>query len=184
MYLIDDALFHRVYGAEGLWLWLMAALTVIGSGWSMLPIAVAGAHPKLRAHVVRLVAVLVVVAIAVFSLKALFGRSRPCMVADVHALVFATPTDPSFPSGHAAGAFALAAYVALEARVHVVVKVALFVIAAGIALSRVVLGVHFPSDVLAGALLGCLIALGVRRALAKKSVRENGREDGDANSLS
>jgi undecaprenyl-diphosphatase len=129
---------------------------------------VVGTHPKLRSHVFRLVGVLVVVAIAVFSLKALFGRARPCMcLSDVHALVFSAPTDPSFPSGHAAGAFAFAAYVALEARLHVLAKAAIFVLAAGIALSRVVLGVHFPSDVLVGALLGCFLgALPSARKLA------------------
>lgn len=136
----------------------MAALTVIGSGWTMVPIAAVGAHPRMRAHALRLVGILASVAVLVFSLKALFGRARPCMcLADVHALVFSTPTDPSFPSGHAAGAFAFAAYVAFEARTHVLVKAAIFALAAGIGLSRVVLGVHFPSDVLAGAVLGCSV---------------------------
>jgi undecaprenyl-diphosphatase len=154
---IDNAVFYRLYGGHGTWLWVMAALTVVGSGWAMLPIAASSAHPKMRAHALWLVGVLAVVAIAVFSLKALFGRARPCMcLADVHALVFATPTDPSFPSGHAAGAFAFAAFVALESSVDRWVKVSLFAVAAGIALSRVVLGVHFPSDVLAGAILGCV----------------------------
>ena len=115
----------------------------------------------------RLTALLVGVAVAVFSLKALVGRARPCgSLAHVHALVFGTPHDPSFPSGHAAGAFAVAAFVAFESRAHPVAKVALFVIAAGIALSRVVLGVHFPSDVVAGAALGvvsALVATRVRR---------------------
>lgn len=155
---VDAVVLHRLYGAAGPWLWLMAALTVVGSGWTMVPIAASAAHPKLRAHALRLIGVLVVVAVAVFSLKALIGRVRPCMgLAGVHALVFATPTDPSFPSGHAAGAFAVASFVALETRAHVVLKVALFVVALGIALSRVVLGVHYPSDILAGALLGMLI---------------------------
>jgi undecaprenyl-diphosphatase len=174
---IDSAIFYRFYGAQGLWLWVMAGLTVVGSGWALVPIAAAGTHPKLRSHVLRLVGVLLAVAVAVLALKALFGRARPCAcLADVHALVFAAPTDPSFPSGHAAGAFAFAVYVALEARVHVLAKAALFAMAAGIALSRVVLGVHFPSDVVSGALLGCVVgALGASRSARKDHVEQRDR---------
>lgn len=155
---LDVELFRRIYGAQGAWLWTMSALTVVGSGWTMIPIATLGAFERTRALALRLLGVLALVAIAVFSLKLAFGRARPCAcLSDVHALVFSAPTDPSFPSGHAAGAFAVAAFVAFEVRVHYGVKAALFVVAAGIALSRIVLGVHFPSDVLAGAALGVAI---------------------------
>jgi undecaprenyl-diphosphatase len=175
---VDLALFHRLYGGTGAWLFVMAALTIVGSGWTMIPIAALAAFDRTRAHALRLVALLAGVAVLVFSLKALVGRARPCAcLAHVHALVFATPHDPSFPSGHAAGAFTVAAFVAFEARVHPAAKVALFVIAAGIALSRVVLGVHFPSDIAAGALLGVVVAAGysaVRRALSDSS-RRSGR---------
>ncbi len=156
---VDIELFRRIYGAQGVWLFTMSALTIIGSGWAMIPIASLAAFERTRQHALRLLGVLASVAVAVFTLKLAFGRARPCAcLADVHALVFSTPTDPSFPSGHAAGAFAVAAFIAFEARVHVGIKAGLFVIALGIALSRVVLGVHFPSDVFAGALLGVTIA--------------------------
>ena len=126
----------------------------------MIPIASLAAFKRTRDHAVWLLALLVAVAITVFSIKFLVGRSRPCTsLSEVHALVFHAPTDPSFPSGHAAGAFAVAAFVTFELAVHPLAKVALFVVAAGIGLSRIVLGVHFPSDVLAGALLGTVAAL-------------------------
>jgi undecaprenyl-diphosphatase len=161
---VDSLVLHRLYGAGGLWLWLMASLTVVGSGWTMVPIAATAAHPKMRPHVLRLIAVLALVAITVFTLKACFGRARPCSaLANIHALVFSAPTDPSFPSGHAAGAFALAAYIALETRLHIGLKMAIFLVAAGIALSRVVLGVHYPSDVLAGAAVGAMTSLAMCR---------------------
>ncbi len=169
MHTFDHAIFQHIYGGQGAWLWLMAALTVIGSGWTMVPIVMLAGFPRTRDIALKLLVVLTGVAIAVFALKAIIGRSRP----DVHALVFSAPTDPSFPSGHAAGAFAFAAFLAFEARVHIAAKMGLFVIAGGVALSRVVLGVHFPSDVLAGAALGAFVALGMRKTFVKKMWKRN-----------
>jgi undecaprenyl-diphosphatase len=66
----------------------------------------------------------------------------------------------SFPSMHAAGSFAVAMSLWLERRDRWAL---LFVLAAcAIAWSRVYLGLHFPTDVLAGAALGALVALVVR----------------------
>ncbi|HYN63282.1 MAG TPA: phosphatase PAP2 family protein [Candidatus Limnocylindrales bacterium] len=76
---------------------------------------------------------------------------------------------PGFPSMHASGSFAFAMSLVF-ARLRGPALV-LFVFALGVAWSRVFLGLHFPSDVLAGAVLGTLAALaverGVRRALAR-----------------
>jgi len=169
---MDLALFHDLYGGHGAWLWTMAALTVVGSGWTMLPIAALALFERSRAHALRLTGLLVGVAVLVFSLKAIVARARPCAsLVHVHALVFGTPHDPSFPSGHAAGAFAVAAFVAFETRAHPALKIALFVVALGIAISRVVLGVHFPSDIAAGALLGVLASAAFSRLAPRARLR-------------
>ena len=84
-------------------------------------------------------------------LKAAVGRARP-FVGDprVHPSI-GLPHDPSMPSGHAMNAFAGAV---LLATVVPRVRWPLLGLAALIALSRVYLGVHFPGDVIAGAILG------------------------------
>jgi undecaprenyl-diphosphatase len=91
-----------------------------------------------------------------FLIKNWTDRARPPLaVEDVEPLV-ATPQSPSFPSGHAATAFAAATVVAVF---HPRLRVPIYTLAALVALSRVYLGVHFWLDILAGAALGVLVGL-------------------------
>jgi len=84
-------------------------------------------------------------------IKAVFQRTRPCHVLpDVHLLAGCTRSF-SLPSNHASNMFAIAAVGWLTLRRW---RWALPVLAAAVAYSRVYLGVHYPSDVVAGALWG------------------------------
>ncbi|MER7347406.1 phosphatase PAP2 family protein [Streptomyces aurantiacus] len=76
------------------------------------------------------------------------------------------PVTTSFPSGHSASAAAFAAGVALESPR---LGAAVAPLAGAVALSRVYTGVHFPSDVLAGAALGAGAALAVRGLVPTRS---------------
>ncbi|HMI99577.1 MAG TPA: phosphatase PAP2 family protein [Gaiellaceae bacterium] len=94
-----------------------------------------------------------------YGLREAIGRERPAMrFAEPRPLVH-VPHDPSFPSGHAATSFACAALLASLAPLP---KVPLFALAALIAFSRVYNGVHYPLDVLGGAVLGLAIATALR----------------------
>jgi undecaprenyl-diphosphatase len=87
-------------------------------------------------------------------LKALFDRPRPPLSdAHVHPLV-ALPPDPSMPSGHALTSFTCAMVIGMWAPR---LRTGLLVYAGLVGLSRVYLGVHYPSDVLVGACIGCLL---------------------------
>jgi undecaprenyl-diphosphatase len=96
-----------------------------------------------------------------------YDRPRPYQShGDVHVFV-PRSHDPSFPSDHASAAFAIAFSVLLVDRV----VGALFVAAAAaLAVGRVIVGAHYPADVVAGCLVGLASALVVHR-LAPRLLR-------------
>jgi len=89
-------------------------------------------------------------------LAAAVGRNRP-FIDHPHAhLLMAHANDPGFPSDHATGAFAIAFALVLRDRRIGIPALALALL---LSVGRVALGVHYPSDVFAGAVLGLAAAL-------------------------
>ena len=93
--------------------------------------------------------------VAVAALKALIDRPRPPLrYAEPEPLV-RTPHDASFPSGHAATSFVAATMLSFA---FPRLRAPFALLAAAVAFSRVYVGVHYPLDVLGGAVLGILVA--------------------------
>lgn len=88
--------------------------------------------------------------------KPLIGRLRPCHTLENINLLVACGGGKSMPSAHAANAFGQAVLFGVLYRK---VRWPLLGLASLIALSRVFVGVHYPADVLVGALLGTVVAL-------------------------
>lgn len=93
-----------------------------------------------------------------WALKNSLKRRRPPDVIPTFKSTITASDKFSFPSGHSAAAFLFANLTALF---YGVVAWPLYLWASVVALSRVVLGVHFPSDILAGITLGTVVALNV-----------------------
>lgn len=97
-------------------------------------------------------------------LKNLVMRDRPCWIDESVRLLIQNPKDFSFPSGHTLASFETAVSIFLYNRKW---GVPVIVLASVIALSRLYLFVHFPTDVLSGMALGIFIGWYVHRTIEK-----------------
>jgi undecaprenyl-diphosphatase len=140
--------------------WWAVAATRAGDGWlwSFFGVLVLLFGGKARFAALASAGSAAVIGIAVFlSVKRVSGRKRPCEI-QPHCWAKLLPPDRfSFPSGHTITAFAVAGTLALF--YPALLPVLLFC-AVSIALSRVLLGMHFMSDVLAGTGIGLALAFG------------------------
>jgi undecaprenyl-diphosphatase len=137
-------------------LWMLSA-TRCGDGWLWYALGLAlvlyGGPSRFHALLASTLAVVTGIALFV-TLKRAFRRERPCEL-EPHCWADLLPPDQfSFPSGHTITAFAVA--ISLGGFYPEILPGMLFC-AISIAASRVVLGMHFLSDVLAGAAIGAAL---------------------------
>lgn len=89
-------------------------------------------------------------------LKPLFKRVRPFELLHFTQLLISAPKDFSFPSGHTMTSFASATVIISQNKkcgIHALILAFL------ISFSRLYLFVHFPSDVIIGAIIGCILGI-------------------------
>jgi undecaprenyl-diphosphatase len=94
------------------------------------------------------------------QLKVLIARPRPCQALETVRLLVRCPSSFSLPSSHAVTSFAYATplFVLTRPFLRLAWRLMPVVLATAVAFSRPYLGVHYPSDILAGALLGAAVA--------------------------
>lgn len=147
---------HRLPGLTGV-MWSLSAIGRGGIVWlgiGAVLIAMKRLRPREWAHLALVLLVTSVMTEVV--LKPAVGRERPFVHSLDVAVIGGRPATDSFPSGHAAMAFAGAVGLSTLAAVP---ALGWWVLAGAIAYSRVYLGVHYPSDVAAGALVGITCAV-------------------------
>jgi len=96
--------------------------------------------------------------ISSFVIKPLVHRIRPCFVFESARLLIDQPNSPSFPSSHAANMTSTALILFAQYRK----KSTVYLILAGLVIySRIYVGVHYPSDVIGGIIVGLICSLAV-----------------------
>jgi decaprenylphosphoryl-5-phosphoribose phosphatase len=152
---VDLALYRRVRSLGHtprtvLWVRRYSQLGEHGAVWLALGLLGAAVDRRRRSRWLRATACVGAAYVLSTSIKLAIGRRRP-VVEDLPHLM-ATPTGLSFPSSHSTSSFAAA-----QAFGTLLPRPPLLGAAAGMAFSRLYLGVHYPSDVAAGAALGTVL---------------------------
>jgi len=153
--------------------YIMPKLSFIGNGgmvWLIAALLLLFTKRFRRNGIMLLTAVCVGFLIGNLTLKPIIARARPIWPYATHLLLASSPYGYSFPSGHALSSFTAATILTLTNKRFGWLAVPL---ACLIAISRVYLYVHFPSDVFAGAAIGavnggCVFAFGKRLARRKR----------------
>ncbi len=146
-----------IFRAVFLGWWVLAGLLVFGvlallprfrhllrKNWEMIGVTLAGALVA-RFGIVELI-------------RAFYNRPRPFEVIEGINQIFSHAPGGSFPSGHAAFYFAIAAGVS---RYYPKTSVLFYAAALSISISRVAAGIHWPSDILGGAAIGIAVGLAI-----------------------
>ena len=144
---------------EGFW----KGITMLGdSGWFWIALSLLLMVPRQTRWIgiTSLAAIVIGALITNVTLKNLVARTRPYEVVEGLVLLIEKQRDYSFPSGHTCASFAAAGvYWRMLPKKF---GIPLVILAAMIAFSRLYVGVHYPTDVLAGLLIGLFAAWAAR----------------------
>jgi undecaprenyl-diphosphatase len=163
---LDVAVFHFINdGLSSKWLdVLMPLVTQLGSFYFLLLFFIALILTKRTKHMAVIIVIFIVNAVAFELLKYGVGRHRPFVNNEVILRAQHLFTDSmetvygktrSFPSGHTAIAFMLATFLSYRRKKY---RVLFYSLACAVGVSRIYLGVHYPIDIVAGLILGVVVA--------------------------
>ena len=147
---------------------IMSFITYLGEGgilWIILAIVMICAKKYRREGFTVAAALILCLIFCNILIKNIVARTRPFDINTMIEPIISLPTDYSFPSGHTTAAFAAATALLLCKNRRFGIPT--LIIAILIAFSRLYLYVHFPSDVLAGMILGAILAFAAYRIVNK-----------------
>ena len=157
---------------------IMKFFTTIGEGgavWILAAVLLLLFKKTRKAGIILAGALILCLLSCNIALKNLVARPRPCWRREDLEMLIAIPKDFSFPSGHTGCAFAAAGALFFSLpKNRKGIKAGALLFAAWIGWTRLYVGVHYPTDVLTGAIIGFLSS-----ALADRGLNwwENRRDD-------
>jgi len=140
---------------------IMIALTNLGNAgiiWILIALILMIIKKTRKCGMLMLISMIIGLILGNGILKNLIQRPRPCWIDTNVLLLIPNPTDYSFPSGHTLASFEAATMILLHSKKWGVVAIILAIL---ISFSRMYLFVHFPTDILAGLILGILNSVAV-----------------------
>lgn len=157
--------------------WLMPKISFLGNAgilWIILAVALLCTKKYRERGLSMAYGLIAQLLICNLFLKNLIARSRPCWIRPEIALLVKVPQDYSFPSGHS-----MVSFIAATVLWHYDRRwgAAAYVLAVLIGFSRLYLYVHFPTDVLCGAVLGILVGAAVMYVVRRRGAAHE--SDGD-----
>lgn len=155
------------------WVVRLTKLGNMGIVWIVISILLLFPKKTRRAGILSLLALLGSLCVTNFFLKNYVARIRPYEVVNGLNCLVEKAKDWSFPSGHSSAAFASAMviYKSRPKRLGIPCMILAFLIA----LSRLYVGIHYPSDVICGAIIGALIGLIVFWLFGEREYKKKAR---------
>ncbi len=138
---------------------IMVGITMLGNGgfiWILISLGLLFSKKTRKYGWICGIALILMLFATNGLIKPLVARARPYEAIDALQALVPPPHGTSFPSGHTASAFAVA--VVLFRNIDKKISGWILALAVLISLSRIYVGVHYPTDVLGGALLGIVCA--------------------------
>lgn len=137
----------------------MVLLTRLGDGglvWVIIAISFLITKSHKSVSLKMLLSLCLTTIVGEVVIKRLVGRLRPSQIISKEDLLIKKPTSYSFPSGHTASSFGVAV---ILSEAFPWINILFFCLASLIGISRVYLKVHYPTDVIVGAIIGTLCGL-------------------------
>lgn len=152
---------------------VMVILSTLGDGgilWIALALLLIAIPSTRKGGIQMMIAIVLTFIVGNLILKNCVDRLRPCQIDETVALLVRIPSDSSFPSGHTMNSITAATSLCLY---NWKAGVPAMVLALLIAFSRLYNFVHFPTDVLAGIVVGVCGAFVAKWLVQKKWKRED-----------
>ncbi|MCM1133311.1 MAG: phosphatase PAP2 family protein [Ruminococcus flavefaciens] len=135
---------------------VITAFGNLGIFWVAVALIISAKAKYRKCSITMMIGMILGVVIGNFAVKNIIRRDRPCWINEIGNMLIDNPQDFSFPSGHTMSSFIAATILCYYDKK---LGIPSFGIAILIAFSRLYLYVHFPTDIIGGALLGVGIAV-------------------------